>query len=332
MKAAIVGLSGPALTIEEADLLRTHPPAGVILFARNVQDRAQLAALVGAVRDLLPSEAVLMVDQEGGRVARLGPPHWRAHPPAAAIGRLYNADPVRGLRAAFLTGASIGSECVAAGFDVVAAPVLDRGVPGAHDVIGDRAFGADPSTVARLGRALADGLLAAGAQPVAKHAPGHGRAGADSHLGLPVVAGTAAEAEADIRAFALNADLPWAMTAHILYPDWDATYPATLSRVVIEGVIRGRIGFGGVLVSDDLAMGALTGAPVDRALAALDAGCDLALYCAGDFAPTAALLAACPSVGSATAGRLQAARRMAERARLPLDRAAMADERDGLLT
>ncbi len=330
-RAAIVGLSGPILTTDEADLFCAYPPAGVILFARNIEDRAQLAALTGALRRLLPAEAVLMVDQEGGRVARLRPPHWRAHPPAAALGRLFDAEPAGGKRAAFLTGALIGAECVKAGFDVITAPVLDCAVPGAHEVIGDRAFGADPRAVAEMGRALADGLLAAGTQPVIKHAPGHGRARADSHQALPVVDGSPAEAEADIVPFALNADLPWAMTAHILYPTWDAARPATLSRTIIQDVIRDRIGFGGVLVSDDLAMGALTGAPVDRALAALEAGCDLALYCAGDLAPTAALLAACPVLAPAGVARLTAARASASRARRPLDPAALASERDTLL-
>ncbi len=331
MKAAIVGLSGPKLTADEAEMLRAHPPAGVILFARNIRDPAQLSGLVAALRGLLAPDAVLMVDQEGGRVARLRPPHWRAHPPAAVLGELFETDPARGLRASFLTGALIGAEAAAFGFDVVAAPVLDRFVPGADAVIGDRAFGADPRSVARLGRALAEGLLAAGVQPVVKHLPGHGRARADSHLSLPIVDGPAEEADADILPFALNAGLPWAMTAHILYPAWDAALPATLSRTVIEGVIRGRIGFGGVLVSDDLAMGALSGAPVDRALAALAAGCDLALYCAGDLAPTAALLAACPRVGADAASRLAAARAMAARARMRLDLAVLGAERDGLL-
>jgi len=322
-RAAIVGLSGPALTVGEADLLRLHPPAGVILFARNVEDRAQLGALTAALRQILPPDSVLMVDQEGGRVARLRP--------AAALGRLFDAEPARGKRAAFLTGALIGAECVASGLDVVAAPVLDRGLPGAHDVIGDRAFGADPRAIAEMGRAVADGLLAAGAQPVIKHAPGHGRARADSHHALPVVEGSPAEAEADILPFALNADLPWAMTAHILYPAWDAAHPATLSRAVVKDVIRDRIGFGGVLVSDDLAMGALTGAPVDRALAALEAGCDLALYCAGDIAATATLLAACPEISPAGLERLASARASAARAYRPLDPAALAAERDALL-
>ena len=329
MKAAITGLAGPVLSQAETSLLRAHPPAGVILFARNIQDPPQLATLIAALRALLPPTALLMLDQEGGRVARLRPPHWRAHPPAAAIGARFAADPDAALRAAWLHGALIGAEAAAAGFDVVTAPVLDRAVPGAADVIGDRAFGADPHAVARLGRAMADGLLAAGIQPVMKHAPGHGRATTDSHLALPVVA--ADDPEPDLLPFALNADLPWAMTAHILFPAWDPARPATLSPAVIGRIIRGRIGFQGVLVTDDLAMRALTGAPDDLALAALAAGCDLALFCSGEYAPTAALLAACPGLAPAAAARLDAARRLAAARRRTLDPDALAEARDRLL-
>jgi len=196
-------------------------------------------------------------------------------------------------------------------------------------VIGDRALAADPATVGRLGRAVAAGLLAAGVQPVGKHAPGHGRARLDSHLALPTVA--AGDLDADLLPFALNADLPWAMTAHILYPTWDPARPATLSPAIIAGVIRGRIGFEGVLVTDDLAMRALSGAPADLALQALAAGCDLALYCSGQAAPTAALLAACPAITPDAATRLGRARALARRRRLSLDAAGLADERARLL-
>jgi len=343
MKAAIVGIAGAALDPAEAALFRAHPPAGVILFARNIVDPPQLAALVAALRRALPPEAVLMVDQEGGRVARLRPPHWRAHAPAATLGALFAQTPAHGLRAAWLTGALIGLDCAAAGLDVVAAPVLDLGLPGAHAVIGDRALAADPATVGRLGRAVAAGLLAAGVQPVAKHAPGHGRATLDSHLALPTVA--ANDLDADLLPFALNADLPWAMTAHILYPAWDPARPATLSPAIIERVIRGRIGFEGVLVTDDLAMHALSGyaqsgyalagapagAPADLARQALTAGCDLALYCAGEAAPTAALLAACPPMTPDSAARLGRARALARRRRLSLDAIQLANECDRLL-
>lgn len=329
MKAAIVGISGSVLDPAEAALFHMHPPAGVILFARNVVDPMQLAALMAALRQALPPHAVLMVDQEGGRVARLRPPHWRAHPPAARFGALFAHNAADGLRAAWLTGALIGADCAAAGFDVVAAPVLDLGLPGAHSVIGDRAYAEDPNTVARLGRSVADGLLAAGIQPVGKHAPGHGRARLDSHLALPTV--EASDLDADLLPFILNADLPWAMTAHILYPVWDTTHPATLSPVVIETIIRRRIGFEGVLVTDDLAMRALSGAPAELAQQALAAGCDLALYCAGDADPTAALLAACPDVTPRAAERLARARGMAARGRLNLDVTQLSDERDRLL-
>ncbi len=349
MKAAIVGIAGADLAPTEADMFRAHPPAGVILFARNIVDPPQLASLVATLRRVLPPEAVLMVDQEGGRVARLRPPHWHAHPPAAALGALFARSPAHGLRAAWLTGALIGLDCAAAGFDVAAAPVLDLGLPGAHAVIGDRAYAEAPAAVARLGRAVAAGLLAAGIQPVGKHAPGHGRAHLDSHLALPTV--VANDLAADLLPFALNADLPWAMTAHILYPAWDPALPATLAPAIIERVIRGRIGFEGVLVTDDLAMRALSGfaragfvragfvraglapagAPAELALQALAAGCDLALYCAGEAAPTAALLAACPPLTPAAAARLSHARALARRRRLTLDAAALAAERDRLL-
>jgi beta-N-acetylhexosaminidase len=320
LRAAIVGIAGPALSAGEAALFRAAPPCGVILFARNIADPAQLAALTADLRRILPRGAVLMVDQEGGRVARLRPPHWRAHPPAAALGSL---------RAAWLTGALIGLDCAAAGFDVAAAPVLDLRVPGAHAVIGDRALAEEPREVARLGRAMAAGLLAAGVQPVGKHAPGHGRSSVDSHLSLPRV--EANHLEADILPFALNADLPWAMSAHIVYPAWDAALPATLSPTVVRTIIRGRMGFEGVLVTDDLAMKALTGAPADLAQQALAAGCDIALYCSGELAPTAELLQRCPPLTDAANARLSAGRALAVRRRLPLDATALAAERDRLL-
>jgi beta-N-acetylhexosaminidase len=329
MTPAIVGLAGPVLLAEEAALLRRHGPAGVILFARNVVDPVQLRGLIGALRRVLPADSVLMVDQEGGRVARLRPPHWTAHPSAAAIGALFARDSAAGLRAAFACGALIGAQTAEAGFGVVAAPVLDVRRPSTHDAIGDRAFAADPEAVGLLGRAFAAGLLAAGVQPVGKHAPGHGRATADSHLALPVVEGDGQDA--DLRPFVLNADLPWAMTAHILYPAWDAVFPATLSATVIDTIIRGRIGFQGVLVTDDLAMRALNGSPAETARAALLAGCDIAMYCAGDLPRTAAMLAACPPMTAAAAGRLAKARALAAARRVGLDIEVLGAERDRLL-
>jgi beta-N-acetylhexosaminidase len=325
MKAAIVGIAGPELLAEESALFTAMPPAGVILFGRNVHDPDQLRRLTASLRAVLPPDADLMVDQEGGRVARLRPPQWLAHPSAGTIGALPVAD-----RVAWLTGALIGAECAAVGFTVVAAPVLDLSVPGAHQgVVGDRAYAQDPDTVARIGRAMADGLMAASVMPIGKHCPGHGRARVDSHLALPRVSDN--DLSADIRPFALNADLPWMMTAHIVYDAFDPDLPATLSPTVIETVIRGRIGFEGVLVTDDLAMNALSGAPADRAMAALAAGCDLALYCSGELAPTQALLHAVPSVTPAAALRLQAARARLAARRQVLDIVPLVAERAGLL-
>ena len=328
-RPAIVGIAGPTLLPEEAALFRAFPPSGVILFSRNIQDPTQLAKLIASLRQVLPPDADLMVDQEGGRVARLRPPHWHANPPAATLGRLFETDPATGLRAAWLTGALIGLDCRTAGFTIAAAPVLDISVPGAHDVIGDRAFAQHPVTVARLGAAVANGLLAAGVLPVGKHAPGHGRARVDSHLVLPKVQDP--DLATDIRPFALNADLPWMMTAHIVYEAIDPALPATLSAKVITTIIRGRIGFEGVLVTDDLAMKALSGAPADLAIQALAAGCDIALYCSGDLALTEALLRACPQVTDATEQRLRAGREAATNRRLTLDPALIKTERDRLL-
>lgn len=329
MKAAIIGLSGPSVTPAEAALLRRHPPAGVILFARNIGEPAQLAALTRELRHRLPPHAVIMVDQEGGRVARLRPPHWRAHPPAAAIGLLFAANPAKAIRSAWLTGALIGLDCAAARLDLVAAPVLDVPVAGAHDVIGDRAFGTDATVVARLGHALAEGLMAAGVVPIGKHAPGHGRARVDSHLDLPRV--DANDLESDLLPFAANTGLPWLMTAHIVYAAFDPISPATLSRTVIDRIIRGRIGFKGVLVTDDLAMRALSGTPAENARAALAAGCDIALYCPGDPDGAEAVLDACPDLSPQALVRLARGRAMVRHRRLELDARALAAERDRLL-
>ncbi len=324
MIGAIVGIAGQELAGAEAALLRTHPPSGVMLFGRNVAGPAQLHALVAALREVLPAAAVLAVDQEGGRVARLRPPHWRAQPAAGLVGAL---PPGVAERAAWLTGALIGAECADAGFDVVCAPVLDLLVAGANAVIGDRAFSAEPERVAVLGMAMADGLLAAGVQPVGKHAPGHGRARADSHLALPDLA---AVDEDDLVPFARNAGLPWMMTAHVRY---GGGLPATLSAEIVGGVLRGRLGLRGVLVSDDLAMGAVAGfgGPGELAAAALAAGCDVALHCSGVLGDTASVLRACPVLGEAARGRMHAARAMAAAARRPLDVMALAGEREALL-
>jgi beta-N-acetylhexosaminidase len=310
-RAAIVGLSGTALTAEEAALFRRHRPLGAILFRRNVESPTQVAALAAALREVLGETAPILVDQEGGRVARLRPPHWTAFPPPASFEGRPEA-------AAEANAALLGAECAAVGLDVVCAPCLDLRLPGAHDVIGDRAFSDRPEDVARLGAAWVRGLQAAGCIPVIKHIPGHGRAMVDSHESLPRVTATAAALAADIAPFRALADSgAWAMTAHILYEAWDADRPATLSPRIVAEVIRGAIGFDGVLVSDDLAMGAMRGLSNDLAGAALGAGCDLVLHCTGVLAETAALLASCPALSDDAARRVAAARAAMLRARRP---------------
>ncbi len=304
MKAAIIGIAGPALTKAERRLLTAMPPAGAILFARNIKNQSQLADLVVDLRGHLATEAVLMVDQEGGRVARLRAPHWPELPTAATLGALFATDPYAARKAARAHGAALGVLAREAGFDVVTAPVLDVPIEGADAVIGDRAISADPVAVGALGADIAWGLLFQGIQPVMKHMPGHGRATVDSHAGLPRIAAT--QLDADLAPFVANRDLPWGMTAHIVYEHWDAESPATFSRRVIAEVIRDKIGFCGILVSDDLAMGALDGPPETRAVRALVAGCDIALYCPGDLEANRAVLAACPDLDPALAAKLKA--------------------------
>lgn len=302
MRAAIIGVSGLRLTPEEAALLRRWRPMGAILFARNVADPDQLRALTGELREILGAEAPILVDQEGGRVARLKPPHWSKHPPAAS----FEGGPVELAQA---EAAAIGAECADVGLDVVCAPLLDLRLPGMHEVIGDRAFSADPAEVARLGAAWIAGLRAGGALPVIKHIPGHGRATMDSHEALPVVEATRAELALDFAPFRdLAADDLWAMTAHILYPALDPARCATLSPTVIDGVIRGEIGFGGFLISDDLGMKALKGDFGQLAQAVMEAGCDAALHCSGILAETASVLEACPELTDKALDRLAASR------------------------
>lgn len=302
MKPAIIGVAGLRLTAEEATLLRRHKPLGAILFARNIENPAQLRALTSEIRDCLGRDAPILLDQEGGRVARLRPPHWRAHPPAAS----FENGPASAAQA---EAAAIGTECRAVGLDVVCAPVLDLRLPGMHQVIGDRAFSADPVEVTRLGAAWIAGLREAGVQPVIKHIPGHGRATLDSHAALPVVTASRADLAADLAPFRdLARDDLWAMTAHILYTSLDETRCATLSPRVISDVIRGEIGFGGFLLSDDLGMKALAGSLRDLTSAALGAGCDAVLHCSGIYAESLAVLEACAGLSDRAQARLDASR------------------------
>ena len=323
----IVGLPGPALDPALAAALARLDPLGVIVFARNIEAPDQLTALTAAIRAALGRPAApVLVDQEGGRVARLKGNHFR-HPPAAQkFGLLWDRNPKAATRAAFLNARLMADEMAACGIDVDCAPVCDVPGAGAHDVIGDRAFHADPHVVAALARATARGLLAGGVQPVMKHIPGHGRARADSHLELPVVDAPAAALARDAIPFrALAAVAPWAMTAHVLYPALDPENCATLSPKIIAGTIRRAIGFHGVLVSDDLRMKALAGGTAANGAAALAAGCDLVMDCAPG--PDGwAELEALPPMRPATWRRLARARRMAGRAARPFDPARAALE------
>jgi beta-N-acetylhexosaminidase len=286
--AFICGVAGVALTRAEQDFLRDAQPWGVILFRRNVASPAQVRALTESIRNATEcAETAILVDQEGGRVQRLAGQHWRAYP-RASLYEQAGAD--LGERLAWLGARLIAHDLREVGITIDCLPVLDAPQPSAHDVIGDRAYSRDPARVSRLGRAAAEGLLAGGVLPVMKHIPGHGRARCDSHHELPVVDSAYGALErADFHPFAVNADLPIAMTAHVVYSALDPSAPATLSALVIQETIRKTIGFDGLLMTDDLSMKALSGAHRDRAARAIGAGCDIALHCNGDLAEARAV-------------------------------------------
>ena len=280
--AAILGCAGTALTDEEKVFFEAIDPLGFILFARNVETPDQVRDLVRSLRETVGRNAPVLIDQEGGRVQRLKPPHWPARPPMSAFGRLARHDLPQGRRAARLNAHLIAAELSDLGIDVDCLPLLDIPVEGSDNIIGDRAFGSDPALVADLGRAVIDGLLDGGVMPIVKHIPGHGRATVDSHKALPVVATERATLEStDFASFRALRDAPWAMTAHVIYSAYDDRRPATLSPVVVEQVIRGFIGCEAVLLSDDLSMQALSGSFRDRAAESLEAGCDVVLHCNG---------------------------------------------------
>ncbi len=306
LSAFIMGCAGLSLTADEAAFVRDQRPAGLILFARNCDTHEQVRRLTDDFRKALGQEDVLvLIDQEGGRVQRLRPPHWRALPPASAFGALYARDKRSGLDAARLAGRVAAQQLAPLGISMNCAPVLDLPAPGAHDIIGDRAYGTMPQTVAELARAVAAGLLAGGVLPVIKHIPGHGRATADSHLELPVVKASADELRAsDFEPFRLLADLPAAMTAHVVYEAFDAKEPATTSLTVVQDIIRGEIGFGGLLMSDDLSMKALAGTMKERTERSLFAGCDVVLHCNGNFAEMRDVAAAAGPLEPAASLRL----------------------------
>ncbi|WP_117195642.1 beta-N-acetylhexosaminidase [Rhizobium terrae] len=282
-KAMILGSSGPTLTADEIALYRDERPWGFILFARNCVEPQQIADLVSAMRDSVGRpDAPVLIDQEGGRVQRIRPPMIEKYPSAAALGELYRRDRDKGLRAAWLMSRLHAFDLTKFGINVDCLPVLDVPVEGASNVIGDRAYGFDPKAVAEMGKAAAEGLKAAGMLPVMKHIPGHGRGMADSHHELPVVTVSRAELEAhDFLPFVAMRDELMAMSAHIVFTAIDPSEPATISRKVIEEIIRGHIGFDGLLMSDDTSMNALKGTIGERAARIVGGGCDIVLHCNG---------------------------------------------------
>lgn len=332
MLPAIFGLSGPALTDDERAFFRDADPAGYILFGRNVETREQLRALVDDLKAIHGRERLFVcIDQEGGRVARMKPPVWRAYPPGKAFDRLYDIAPASAIEAARANAEALGLDLAEAGITVDCHPSLDVRRPGAHDVIGDRALGAEPLRVAALGRAILSGLARAGVVGCIKHMPGHGRALADSHKELPVVTAGVEELERDLQPFRALADAPVGMTAHVRYTAWDAELPGTLSPFVVGEVIRRRIGFAGLLLTDDLDMDALSGSVPERAARAIAAGCDLALNCWARMDDMVGIARALPGMGDETALRLQRALTAAGGSGTAGDPAELVARRDALL-
>jgi beta-N-acetylhexosaminidase len=282
-RAFITGVSGPELNRAEREFIRLQRPWGFILFKRNIEVPEQVIQLVNELRkELAQPDAPVLIDQEGGRVQRLAPPHWPVYPAGAAFGRLYDVDPALGLRAARLSARLIAADLADLGISVDCLPLADVPVSGADAVIGDRAYGTEPGKVAAIARAVAEGLEQGGVLPVLKHIPGHGRATTDTHFRLPEVDTAKAELErTDFAAFQPLAGLPMAMTAHVVFSALDPAHPATTSATIIHQVIRGVIGFQGLLMSDDVSMNALAGSIAERTRAILAAGCDMVLHCNG---------------------------------------------------
>ena len=308
VRAFITGLVGREISANERAFLREAEPWGLIIFKRNIDTPEQVAALVRSFRDIVSREAPVLVDQEGGRVQRLGPPHWPGYPPGAVYSALYDRDPASGLTAARLGAHLIASDLRAVGVDTDCLPLADVPAPGSDNVIGDRAYGHEPGKVAAIAGAVAEGLLAGGVLPVLKHLPGHGRATADSHLKLPVVDTDRQTLEkTDFAAFRPLAGLPLGMTAHVVFSAIDPVQPATTSVTIVDQVIRGFIGFRGLLMSDDVSMGALSGTIAERSRAALAAGCDVVLHCNGKLDEMMQVASASPALAGEAAKRADAA-------------------------
>lgn len=333
MTPAIFGLSGPALTEDERAFFRDADPAGYILFGRNVEHREQLRALVDDLKAIHGRDRLFVcIDQEGGRVARMKPPIWPAYPSGEAFDRLYEIAPASAIEAARANAEALGLDLAEVGITVDCHPSLDVRRPGAHDVIGDRALGSEPMRVAALGRAILAGLRRAGITGCIKHMPGHGRALADSHQELPTVTASEAELDADLQPFRTLADAPVGMTAHVRYTAWDAELPGTLSPFVIGDVIRRRIGFAGLLLTDDLDMAALSGTVPERAARAIGAGCDLALNCWAKMEDMVGIAQALPAMSDETALRLRRALAATMDGGTAATQAELIARRDALLT
>ena len=329
--AAVYGCAGHRLTAEERAFFKDVRPWGFILFRRNVDSPDQVRALTEALREAVDDpDAPVLVDQEGGRVQRLGPPHWPKYPPASAYLKATN-DPLTARELARLGGRLMAHDLKAVGINIDCAPVLDAPVPGAHDIIGDRAFADSPAGLIPLARAQAEGLMAGGVLPVIKHMPGHGRAFADSHKDLPVVEATLEELEAwDFQPFRALSDMPIAMTAHIVFTAIDRKRPATQSKKVIR-LMRERLGFGGFLLSDDLVMNALKGTLTQRAEASLKAGCDAVIHWNGDLDEMRQVAEGVGALKGAAARRAKAALARIVRTPEPLDVAYARERFDALL-
>jgi beta-N-acetylhexosaminidase len=308
-RAFITGLAGPAITTEERAFLTETQPWGLILFKRNIDNAAQVSALIASFLEIVGrNDAPVLIDQEGGRVQRMGPPNWPSYPTGAAYGRLYDRDAAKGIAAARLGARLIADDLAKVGITVDCLPVADVPVQGADAVIGDRAYGETPDKVSVLAAAAAAGLADGGVLPVLKHIPGHGRATADSHATLPVVTATREELEAsDFAAFRPLSGLPLAMTAHVVFTAIDPVSPATTSAKMIQNVIRDGIGFQGLLMSDDISMGALSGSVRERTAAALAAGCDVALHCNGNLDEMREVAAESPLLSGKASRRAEAA-------------------------
>jgi beta-N-acetylhexosaminidase len=321
--AAILGCSGPALTAEETAFFRQTRPWGFILFGRNVTGPDQVRGLVEALRETVGRpDAPVLIDQEGGRVQRLGPPHWRRFPPGRAYGELPGNDPLVRREITRLGARLLAHDLAGLGINVDCMPVLDVPDPQGHEIIGDRAYARTAEQVAVLGRAAAEGLIAGGVLPIVKHIPGHGRAKADSHLELPLVEADWADLDGrDFAPFKSLSDMPMAMTAHVIYAAVDRAAPATTSKKVMKTVVRGAIGFDGLVMTDDLSMKALSGDFAERARASRAAGCDVVLHCNGSMAEMRAVVAGAGELKGRAAARAKAALARLAKAPEPFDAA-----------